>query len=99
MFRKYRHRMVERRALLGDPEHTGRVARRYGLTATGLAILVLSPSAYGLVRAGGAKLAGFDLGDMIMVGGAIIVIAVATGLAVQAAVHLLGREARKRRRR
>lgn len=100
MRRKLPSRTGERPARLGDPAHTARVARRYGLTAFCVTILVLSPLAYGLVRAAGAqKMAEFGTSDVLLVAGVIAAIAVAAGFATQAIVHLLGHEARKRRQR
>ncbi|RHW18981.1 hypothetical protein D1610_02285 [Sphingomonas gilva] len=85
--------------MLGDRDHTQRVARRMGLAAFALTLLILSPLAYGLVRAGSYRLGQFNLSDMILAGFIVVFTAVAAAFAASIAVHLLGREARARRRR
>ena len=99
MNRKVRVRASARPALLGDRDHTRRVASRVSITTFLLTLLILSPLAYGLSQARSVRGDQPGLTDMILVG--IIVIAAAAGAAFTAhvAVHLLGREARARRGR
>lgn len=62
-------------------------------------LLVLSPLAYGLARARNISSASFSMADGLLMGIVIVLMALATAFIAQVVIHLLGREARARRRR
>lgn len=99
MSRKVRVDRSARPALLGDRDHTRRIASRVSIAAFLLTLLILSPLAYALTQARSIRGDPPGLMDIILVG--IIVIAASAGAAFAAhvAMHMLGREARSRRNR
>lgn len=92
-------RRTDRPALLGDRDHTRRMARRLGLAMFVATLLILSPLAYGLAQAGSSRFALFGTTDMVLVGFVVLATAAAAALAANMCVHLLGSEARARRKR
>lgn len=99
MSREFRTRDADRPALLGDRDHTRRVAWRAAVAVFIGVLLVLSPLAYALASAGRGRMAQFGMTDTVLIGVVIILAAVATAFAAMVVIHLLGREARARRRR
>lgn len=99
MNRRVRAHSADRPALLGDRDHTRRVARRLGLAVFAAALTILSPLTYSLARADSGRVGQFGTIDMLLVGIAVVGAAAAAAIAAHMAVHLLGREARARRER
>lgn len=99
MNRRVRAHPADRPALLGDRDHTRRVARRLGLAVFAAALTILSPLTYSLARSGSGRVGQFGTMDMLLVSLAVIATAAAAAIAAHMAVHLLGREASARRKR
>lgn len=96
--RRVRARRTDRPALLGDRDHTRRMARRLGMAVFLVTLLILSPLAYGLAQASSSRFALSGTANMVLVGFVVLAIAAATGIAADMSVHLLGSEARARRK-
>lgn len=99
MSRKIRARLAARPPLLGDRDHTRRVARRASLAVFAVTLTILSPLAYGLTRARNVQSDQLAMMDAVLVGIAVLAAALAIAFAANVTVHLLGREARARRDR
>jgi hypothetical protein len=99
MNREFRNRDADRPALLGDRDHTDRIARRTAVAAFIGMLLVLAPLVYGLARDGRGRFGQFSAMEAVLIGGVVLLAAAAAAFAAMVVVHLLGREARARRRR
>jgi uncharacterized membrane protein len=97
MNREFRTQDADRPALLGDRRHTHRMARRAAIAVFMTILLILAPLTYGLMRAGLGPVDQFGMADAVLVGFIVFVAAAAIAFAVMIVIHLLGREARRRR--
>lgn len=99
MNREFRSQDADRPALLGDRDHTRRIAGRAAAAAFVGMLLVLSPLAYGLASAGHGRIEQFGVTETVLIGVVVLLAAAAIAFTVMVIIHLLGREARARRRR
>lgn len=96
--RRVRARRTDRPALLGDRDHTQRMALRLGMAVFVVTLLILSPLAYALAQAGSSRFALSGPTNTMLVGFVVLAMAAAAGIAADMGVHLLGSEARARRK-
>ena len=99
MGREIRSQDADRPALLGDRDHTRRIAVRAAVAVFVGMLLVLSSLAYALAPAGYGRIEQFGVTETVLIGIVVLLAAAATAFAVTFVIHLLGREARARRSR
>lgn len=74
------------------------MARRSSLAVFVVALLILSPLAFGFLVAGNGHIGYSDAAGIALAGLLVLAVAATAGLAAGVAVHMLAREARARRR-